>query len=43
MFVIDVMKDIMVIAALMAFACLASSAASSWNSLPEYVWHLKGQ
>jgi hypothetical protein len=42
MFVIDAMKEIILLCVVVLFAAVLSLGITSWNSLPEYVWHLKG-
>jgi hypothetical protein len=43
MFVIDITKEIALLCVVVLFATVLSAGFTSWNSLPEYVWHLKGQ
>jgi len=43
MFVIDAMKETIVVIALTLFAMTVASTMTAWSNLPEYVWHLKAR
>lgn len=41
MFVIDAMKELLFLTVVVLFAVSVAFAINAWNTLPEYVWHLR--
>ncbi len=43
MFIVDALKEIILLCAVVAFAAVLSTALLAWRHAPEYVWHLKAK
>jgi hypothetical protein len=42
MFIVDALKEIILLCAVVLFAVVLSAGITSWYLLPEHVWHAKG-